>query len=96
LETDRKGDLADSPATLSLGLLLDAPLSLNTILIFALIASLYWDALMFVRIFPDTAWVDPEFAEETPRPLGLYPQQLIGYVLLGLLVVAVSLALFSG
>lgn len=80
---------------LSIGLLLAAPLSLSTILITALIASLYWDALVFARIFPETAWVDPEFAEETPRPLGLYPQQLIGYVLLGLLVVAVSLALFS-
>lgn len=77
---------------LAIGLLFVAPLSLATILLAALIASLYWDALMVSLIFPDTAWVDPEFAEAMPRPLGLYPQQLIGYVLLGLLVAAVSLA----
>ena len=77
---------------LAIGLLFVAPLSFGTILLAALVASLYWDALMFARIFPGTAWVDPEFAEATPRPLGLYPQQLIGYVLLGLLVVAVALA----
>jgi hypothetical protein len=77
---------------LAIGLLFVAPLSPSTIVLAALIASLYWDAIMFARIFPDTAWVDPEFAGETPRPLGLYPQQLIGYVLLFLLIAAVSLA----
>jgi hypothetical protein len=80
---------------LAIGLLFVAPLSLATILLSALIASLYWDALMFSRIFPGTAWVDPEFDETTPRPLGLYPQQLIGYVLLGLLISAASLAFVS-
>ena len=77
---------------LAIGLLFFAPPNLTTILLAALIASLYWDALMFSLIFPDTAWVDPEFAEATPRPLGLYPQQLIGYVLLALLILAVCLA----
>jgi hypothetical protein len=80
---------------LAIGLLFIAPLNPMTILLAALIASLYWDALMVSLIFPDTAWVDPEFADETPRPLGLYPQQLIGYVLLVLLILAVSLAFFS-
>jgi hypothetical protein len=80
---------------LAIGLLLVAPPSLATILLAALIASLYWDALMVSLIFPDTAWVDPEFADATPRPLGLYPQQLISYVLLVLLIVAVCLALVS-
>jgi hypothetical protein len=80
---------------LAIGLLFIVPLSPRTILLAALIASLYWDAIMVARIFPDTAWVDPEFAEATPRPLGLYPQQLIGYVLLILLISAVSLG-FAG
>jgi len=61
---------------LAIGLLFAAPLGLPTILLSALIASLYWDALMFSPIFPGTAWADPEFDEATPRPLGLYPQQL--------------------
>jgi len=34
---------------------------------------------MFAPIFPDTAWVAPEFEATTPHPLGLAPQQLIGY-----------------
>jgi hypothetical protein len=80
---------------LAIGLLFIGPPTLPTILLSAFIASLYWDALMFSRIFPDTAWVDPEFAEATPRPLGLYPQQLIGYVLLALLLLAVILAFFG-
>lgn len=77
---------------LAIGLLFAAPLSLATILIAALIASLYWDALMVAPIFPGTAWVDPEFDAETPRPLGLHPQQLIGYGLLALLLAAVGIA----
>jgi hypothetical protein len=81
---------------LAIGLLFVAPLNSSTILLAALIASLYWDALMFSRIFPDTAWVDPEFAAATPRPLRMYPQQLIGYVLLILLAIAVALASTGG
>lgn len=77
---------------LAIGLLFAAPLNLMTLLLAALIASLYWDALMLSLIFPDTAWVDAEFAGVTPRPLGLYPQQLIGYILLALLVAAIFLA----
>ena len=77
---------------LAIGLLFVAPLSLATILLAALIASLYWDAILFAPIFPGTAWVDPEFEATTPRPLGLHPQQLIGYLLLGLLVAALILA----
>jgi hypothetical protein len=80
---------------LAVGLLFVLPLNLTTILIAALVASLYWDALIFSPIFPGTAWVDPEFAEETSRPLGLYPQQLIGWVLLIMLATAVGMALLS-
>lgn len=80
---------------LAIGLLFAAPLSPKIILLAALITSLYWDAIIVARIFPDTAWVDPEFADTTPRPLGLYPQQLIGWVLLIFLVLAVALG-FAG
>ena len=80
---------------LAIGLLFAAPLSMATILIAALIASLYWDALMAAPIFPGTAWVDPEFDAETPRPLGLHPQQLIGYGLLALLILAVAIAFLN-
>jgi hypothetical protein len=80
---------------LAIGLLFIARLSLGTIVLAALIASLYWDTIMIAPIFPGTAWVDPEFAGATPRPLGLPPQQLIGCVLLGLLAVAVALAFMS-
>jgi hypothetical protein len=77
---------------LAIGLLFLSPLNSVSIVLAALIASLYWVALMFARIFSDTAWVDPEFAAGTPTPLGLAPQQLIGYLLLFLLCVAVLLA----
>ena len=58
-------------------------------------ASLYWTALAFAQIFPDTALNDPEFAAEISHPLGLNPQQLLGYILCCLLVVAIALALWK-
>jgi Family of unknown function (DUF6640) len=80
---------------LAIDLLFAVPLSLTTILLAALTTSLYWDALMAAPIFPGTAWVDPEFDAETPHPLGLHPQQLIGFVLLALLLVAVAIAVLG-
>src|ERR1700744_3089585 len=41
---------------LAIALLFSGPLSLPTTVFAALIASLYWVALMFSRIFPGTAW----------------------------------------
>jgi len=58
-------------------------------------ASLYWTALAFAQIFPGTAWNDPEFAVENSHPPGLSPQQLLGYILCCLLVVAIALALWK-
>ena len=58
-------------------------------------ASLYWTSLAFAQIFPGTAWTDPEFTAEVTRPLGLHPQQLLGYILCGLLVAAIALALWT-
>src|ERR1700761_3004668 len=54
---------------LAIGLLFAVPLSLTTLVVAALVASLYWSALMVSPIFPGTAWVDPEFAAKTPRPM---------------------------
>ena len=71
------------------------PLGTNGLLMAAMLASLYWVSILIVRIFPGTAWADPEFEPTTPKPLGLHPQQLIGFVLVGLLLAAVSLALLS-
>jgi hypothetical protein len=80
---------------LAIGVLFTFPLARSTIVLAAVITSLYWDALMVSLIFPGTDWVDPEFAGGTPRPLGLYPQQMIGWVLLVLLATALALAFAS-
>ncbi len=45
-------------------------------------ASLYWVGLSFAQLFPGTAWHDPEFATEVSHPLGLDPQQVLGYILM--------------
>ena len=57
-------------------------------------ASLYWVGLAGAQIFPDTAWHDPEFDADVSHPLGLDPQQLLGYILCLLLVFAIGLALW--
>jgi hypothetical protein len=56
-------------------------------------ASLYWISMVLAPMIPGTAWNDPEFRASTPRPLGMHPQQLLAYVVLGLLIVAL---LFAG
>ena len=71
------------------------PLTLPLLLISAAVASMYWVSLSLSPLFPGTAWVDPEFEGESGRPLGLNPQQLLGYVLCLLIVVAVVLAVRS-
>ncbi len=68
----------------------------NGLLMAAILTSLYWVCLLAAPVFPGTAWVDPEFEAITPRPMGLHPQQLIGFVLLAILLAAVALALLSG
>ena len=80
--------------SLSLAILFGSrPLTLPLFLIAAVIAANYFVAMAFARAFPGTAWSDPEFAENLPRPLGLYPQQLVSYVLCALVLVAVALAI---
>jgi hypothetical protein len=79
---------------LSLGLLFGAhPLTLPIFLIATAIAASYFVAMALAVSFPGTGWIDPEFVAETPRPLGLGPQQLVTYILCGLIVIALVLAL---
>jgi hypothetical protein len=62
----------------------------ETLLLAALIASVYWLSIFAAPIFPGIAFVDPEFAAGAPN-VGKVPLQLaIGFVLVGLLVIAVA------
>ena len=79
---------------LSLAILFGArPLTLPAFLVAAAVAASYFVAMALAPRFPGTAWSDPEFAGETGRPFGLAPQQLVTYVLCGLVLVAIALAL---
>ena len=78
---------------LSLSLLFGLrPLTLPLFLVATAVAGIYFVAMVFATIFPGTAWGDPEFAEETPHPLGLNPQQLVSYAVCAILIVAVVIA----
>ena len=70
------------------------PLTLPLFLIAASISASYFVAMVLAPLFPGTDWTDPEYESETGRPLGLAPQQLVSYVVCGLVLLAVSLALF--
>jgi hypothetical protein len=48
------------------------------------------------RLLPGTAWTDPEFEADTPKPLGLQLQQLLDTALLAVLAAAIALAFLSG
>jgi hypothetical protein len=67
------------------------PLTMPRLLLASGAASLYWISMALAPLFPDTAWSDPEFRASTPRPLGLHPQQLLAYAVIGVLLIAVLL-----
>ena len=67
-------------------------LTLPVFLLAAAIAANYFATMALAPLLPNTAWMDPEFAASIPRPLGLAPQQLITYVICGIVVVAILLA----
>ena len=71
------------------------PLSLPVFLVATAIAANYFFAMVLAPLFPGTGWTDPEFEAETDRPLGLAPQQLVSYVVCGLALLAVGLALLQ-
>ena len=68
------------------------PLTFAQFLVATAVAGMYFASMALATLFPGTAWSDPEFAANTPRPLGFHPQQLLGYILLALLAVAIALA----
>lgn len=72
------------------------PLTLRALLIAGAVAASYFVAMAFAPLFPGTGWTDPEFVAETPRPLGLAPQQLVTYVLCAVVLTAVLLAVSAG
>lgn len=72
------------------------PLTLPLFLVGAAVAGAYFVAMVLAPIFPGTAWVDPEFRGQFPKPLGLDPQQLVSYILCGVLVLAVVIASIGG
>jgi hypothetical protein len=69
--------------------------SRSGLLMSAFIASIYWLCIFAAPMFPGTAFVDPEFATATPRPMGLPGQLFIGLILVGILLTAVGLAFAS-
>ena len=73
-------------------LFLHSPLTRETLLVSAILASLYWICIFAAPVFPGTAFVDPEFASAAPN-VGKMPLQLvIGLVLVGILFVAVAIS----
>ena len=71
------------------------PLTLPMFLLASVAAASYFVSMALAPVFPDTAWTDPEFEAETPKPAGLAPQQLVTYVLCAVVLVAVALAVWS-
>jgi uncharacterized membrane protein len=81
---------------LSLALLFQrSHVSESRLLLSALLASIYWLCIFAAPIFPGTAFSDPEFASANPRPMGVPAQLFIGFVLVAILVAAVSLVVFA-
>ena len=71
------------------------PLTHRMFYLAAAAAAMYWVSMSLAPLFPGTAWYDPEFKDTSPRPFGFSPQQILSYVLCGLLVIAVILAYLS-
>lgn len=81
---------------LALAILFGArPLTLPTFLVATAVAASYFVAMALAPLFPGTAWTDPEFEAETPKPAGLAPQQLVTYVLCSVALIAPAIAVFS-
>lgn len=70
-------------------------LTMGKFVVATVIGSTYWLAAFGARLFPGTAWADPEFEAATPKPLGLHPQQLLGLGSLAINAAAIALAFMS-
>ena len=71
------------------------PLTFPLFLLAAGVAVSYFVSMAAAPLFPGTDWIDPEFAGETGRPLGLAPQQFVTYVLCTVVLVAIMIAVWS-
>ena len=81
--------------SISLTILLGSQLlTLPLFLIAAATSANSFVAMALAPMFPGTAWSDPEFVTESGSPLGLAPQQLISYIVCGIVLSAISLAIF--
>lgn len=88
--------------TMALGMLLGTlslvilfgfrPLTLPLFFVGTATASVYFIAMVLAPAFPGTAWIDPEFEGQFPKPLGLNPQQFVVCILFAVLAVAVVIA----
>ena len=67
----------------------------NRMFFLAAAAAMYWVSMALAPLFPGTAWYDPEFKDASRRPRGFSPQQILAYVMCGLIVTAVILASIS-
>jgi hypothetical protein len=72
-----------------------SPVSESRLLLSVLLASIYWVCIFAAPIFPGTAFSDPEFAAGNPNPMGVPAQLFIGFVLTGILLAAVCVAVFT-
>jgi hypothetical protein len=72
-----------------------SPVSKSRLLLSALLASIYWLCIFAAPVFPGTAFSDPEFAPITPAPFGVPGQLFIGFILVGILLAAVCLGVFT-
>lgn len=71
------------------------PLTLPQFLAASAIAGVYFASMLLAPMFPGTAWSDPEFEALNPRPLGIPIQQLISSIAVGLVVIAVVIAVLQ-
>lgn len=68
------------------------PLTFSRLTLAAAIAGTYFIGMLFVSLFPGTAWHDPEFVDLDPMLLGMSAQKLLSLIISALLVFACLLA----
>lgn len=68
------------------------PMTMPAFLVACVTGGAYFIAMTFAPLFPNVAWVDPEFAAEGPKPFGLNYQQFVTYVMDALILTAIILA----
>ena len=64
------------------------PLTPSRLYVASALGGAYFISMLFVPLFPGTAWHDPEFVELDPMPLGLASQKLVCYIVSVMLATA--------